>query len=123
MKHAHIRKTSIAIGVGLALDIWSKIITHNVHTTLINGITNPEGAWNMPLSASILAVIGVAVLIGIGWLYRKRTIPTRSFVLLTAGALGNLYDRIFLHSVRDRLMIPYIPTCNLADIMITIGAI
>ncbi len=46
-----------------------------------------------------------------------------AFVLIAAGAIGNLYDRFFLHSVTDYLMFLFIdfPIFNFADCLVNIG--
>lgn len=46
-----------------------------------------------------------------------------AFILLTAGAIGNLYDRLFIHSVTDYLMFLFIdfPIFNFADCLVNVG--
>ena len=46
-----------------------------------------------------------------------------AFILVTAGALGNLYDRAFIHSVTDYLMFLFMdfPIFNFADCMVDVG--
>ena len=45
------------------------------------------------------------------------------FILITAGAVGNLYDRLFIHSVTDYLMFLFVdfPIFNFADCMVDVG--
>ncbi|MBP6911187.1 signal peptidase II [Patescibacteria group bacterium] len=57
------------------------------------------------------------------FLHHAKFIKCRSFILITAGALGNMYDRVLLGGVRDRIHISIFPVFNLADIMITIGVL
>lgn len=54
--------------------------------------------------------------------FRSRWIKT-AFVLIAAGAIGNLYDRFFVHSVTDYLMFLFIdfPIFNFADCLVNIG--
>lgn len=43
--------------------------------------------------------------------------------LVTAGALGNLYDRVQYRYVIDFIQVPRFPTFNVADICITVGVV
>lgn len=134
--------------VGVALDLWSKswaesdlqergqieVIENCFHFTFTK---NPHGAFSLFKSipesirqtglivASILAVVVIGYFIlrpaaGSGWWM------TIAFSLVLAGALGNLYDRVFLGYVRDFIDWHYKreftwPTFNLADSYISVG--
>ncbi len=65
------------------------------------------------------------------WIYRSAATKTRetfALAFVLGGALGNLYDRIFLGHVVDFIQVHYqsthyFPAFNLADSAITLGAI
>lgn len=76
-------------------------------------------------------IITIAILIGVFWFYSKlpanrkyRTLRVLC-VFLTAGAIGNLIDRMVLHYVRDFFYFILIdfPIFNVADIYVTCSAI
>ena len=78
----------------------------------------------------ILATL-IIIVITILYAYKNKdkisTLQFYSLALITGGALGNLYDRIFLGKVRDFLDF-YIgnyhwPAFNIADASITIGVV
>ena len=105
--------------------------------TLIPGIlellrdTNKGGAYGI-LSGHpwVLILIGVVVLLGALWYIKKERSRSRwqynGLIFIFAGTLGNLIDRIFYGEVIDFInlpfLLPYLPTFNLADIFIDIGA-
>lgn len=73
--------------------------------------------------ALVLAIVGGALLIVVGWF---ATDPGRPWLwlgvgLLVGGAIGNLIDRIRLGSVTDWLNPPLWPAFNFADVAITVG--
>ena len=57
--------------------------------------------------------------------YKKNNIEYISFIFILAGALGNIYDRIFYSYVIDFIKLEFInfPVFNFADICINIGVI
>ena len=80
---------------------------------------------------TLIIITLIIVVITVIYAYKNcKNIPTLQFyglALITGGALGNLYDRIFIGKVRDFLDF-YIgnyhwPAFNIADSSITIGVI
>ena len=77
--------------------------------------------WN-----TVFICIAVMFIGGILFYYDKiilRDILIYSFALITAGAIGNLLDRIFLGYVTDFIAFNFFYVFNVADSAITIGAI
>jgi signal peptidase II len=68
----------------------------------------------------LFIIVTIAVIIGIFYYYKdfKRKV---GLVLLLAGAIGNLIDRVFLGYVRDFIAVRYFSTFNLADAFNVIG--
>lgn len=78
-------------------------------------------------SIPVLVVISMVVLAGIGYFYFQEKKPTLWFKLslgfLLGGALGNLFDRIFLGYVIDFINFTFWPTFNVADMSIDAGIV
>ncbi|MEK6864045.1 MAG: signal peptidase II [Nanoarchaeota archaeon] len=72
-----------------------------------------------------LIIASVLVLIFIAFLYfkEKNKIEKAAFVLIFAGTLGNLIDRVMLGYVRDFIAIGSWPNFNIADSLNVIGAL
>lgn len=111
-----------AFSTGDILHLWPGIFQ-------IRLVSNEGIVWGLfagynPLfvALSLLAVPFLA------WIYRTIEPPqglsTSGLALMTAGALGNLYDRLRYHAVRDFLEVLFIqwPVFNLADSFICVGA-
>lgn len=138
--------------VALVLDLWTKSYMQELlglwpdvnpapHTVeIIPGFLRWEGTWNPGVTfglgaghtVAILVLTGLATLGLIIWFLGSRT-PSKllhvGLALIIAGALGNLYDRVEWHKVRDWIGV-YIeagggekkwPNFNIADMGIVIG--
>lgn len=79
-----------------------------------------EYTWVLAL---ISAVFSVALLYCLVRKKFKNNWVRFAFILLTAGAIGNLYDRLFIHSVTDYLIFLFIdfPIFNFADCLVNVG--
>ena len=74
---------------------------------------------------SILILVGL-VFVGLAIYFHEYLIKEFSyfaFILILAGAISNLIDRIFLGYVVDMISVLSFPVFNIADSMITLGAI
>jgi signal peptidase II len=79
-------------------------------------------AWGLfPSRIWGLVSLAAVPLIALGFLRKKEARPAelRCGALILAGALGNGWDRLVLKSVRDFLLVPWIPNFNVADAMLT----
>lgn len=74
----------------------------------------PSRAWGwVSLAAVPLIVAGFAG-------RRTSTAAERLFgALILAGTIGNGWDRLLLRSVRDFILVPFIPNFNFADLMLS----
>lgn len=77
-----------------------------------------------------LAIVSIIMIIALFifnyFVKNKNTFYCISFGFIIGGALGNLYDRLFLQSVRDFIYLdffPTFPTFNMADTFLCIGAV
>ena len=118
------------VTAGHALVIIPRVfrITHVLNTgaafSLFEEAGNPDTVRLFLIGFSVLAVLAVAILL---WKSGRRfTATTVALGLILGGALGNLYDRIRLHSVVDFLEVHiahyHWPDFNLADSAIVTGA-
>ena len=107
--------------------------------SLIHGVLglryteNTDVAFNLlravpeRVRAPMLLVVGVlAMLALLGFLLLRQGRPGFAripLLLLTAGALGNVLDRLVRGYVVDFVQVPHWPVFNVADIYVTAGAI
>ena len=93
---------------------------------------NPYISWSIPLHGPLLWIF-ITIALGFLLYTLKKTHSPYPLLLIIAGALGNIIDRLHFNCVIDFISIsfpfaiPFIgntfPTFNLADTFITIGAI
>jgi lipoprotein signal peptidase len=107
----------------LLLDLSSKLATMHVHMGLVQSTVNVHAAWGLAIPLNILILASVVITSIIAGLVYAKHIVGRSGIFIIAWSLGNLYDRIIYHGVRDRIMIWSFPVFNIADVMITVGAL
>lgn len=93
-------------------------------------IENPGMAWGLFGGARwFFVAITVVAIIVLGYMFckiprdRKYRLLLIDLVILTAGAIGNMIDRIFLGYVRDFIAVKFIdfPIFNVADIYATVA--
>lgn len=85
-----------------------------------------EGKKFLLVSISLLASIGVAVMLVKFVDFKKNLLLTIALILIDAGSIGNLIDRAFYSKgVIDFIHLEFIdfPTFNVADSCLTVGAI
>lgn len=121
---------------------WIEAVFHYGETKVFTSFFNFTLVYNPGAAFSFLADAGgwqrwfftlvaiVASVLFITMIYRgARRNPREAFAIafILGGALGNLYDRIFLGHVVDFIVFhygdKYFPAFNLADSAITLGAI
>lgn len=121
----------------IGLDRWTKIwamtdlravgfipvfpffsLTYVENTGMAFGLGHHKNIFFMAVTFLLLPV-----LFFLQWSWRNKNFWIQAGLLLvTAGALGNLYDRIAYGYVVDFLYIHYWPVFNVADSCITVGA-
>ena len=125
------------MGAILAFDLltksWAEAALQNGPISLMPGISlvfseNVGIAFGIPLGGALQIVLSVLILIGlIAYTVLKldfNRVSVKLFlVFIVGGALGNLYDRIFLGAVRDFIGIGPWPNFNLADTAIVVGVL
>lgn len=125
--------------LGFALDRATKLIVNaqlglGEHHGLIAHVLEFRYVRNSGIAFGLLAnrgslVLGGSIVVGILlFVFLLRVHPgdyltITGGALVTAGALGNLYDRIDYRYVIDFIHISHWPTFNVADICITFGVV
>jgi signal peptidase II len=86
---------------------------------------NPGIAFGLPLPRIIILFISAVVIIAmIFYMMRTRLfVTTLGSALIVFGAASNFFDRIFYHEVIDYIDVRWFTVLNLADVIISIGAI
>ncbi len=130
------------IAVFLVADLVTKNIFANLAEsgrstfTLIDGVISFIYVENTGAAFSIfsngtmfLAILSVIFVVGFFtydyFSYTKSLWYVSSFVLIVAGAVGNMVDRLWLGYVRDFIRFDFVtfPIFNIADICLTVGLI
>lgn len=100
------------------------------NTVLNEGISfsiGEDGEWTQPIVIAITAVASIVIAVLIFKLPKRRLLLRYALVLILAGAVGNLIDRIAMQAVRDFIYMdlgfikPF--SNNVADLEITVGAV
>jgi signal peptidase II len=91
-------------------------------------VRNPGGAFGLfQSSAALLMLVTIATIVGIAVTVRRRTalpaVAGVALALLLGGAIGNLIDRVRIHSVVDFIDLRVWPVFNIADSAITVGIV
>ena len=100
------------------------------NTVLNEGISfsiGEGGEWTQPIVIAITAVASIVIAVLICKIPKRRLLLRYALVLIVAGAVGNLIDRIAMQAVRDFFYMdlgfikPF--SNNVADLEITVGAV
>lgn len=94
-------------------------------------VENTGAAWGLFQGGRIgFLIVSAVFLVLLGVFYacsrrELRTLSRVSLCLIFFGTVGNLYDRLFFHFVRDMIYVKLIrfPVFNIADSAIVIGAV
>ena len=89
-------------------------------------LCNPSGAFGIFTSSFTFFLFALLALLfmALQWWQEDRDIVKEwPWLLLIAGGLSNLWERIKVGCVVDYLTLPFIPTFNLADVMLTVGVV
>jgi len=102
-------------------------LTRAHNTGAAFSLLHDEGGWQRWLFVALAVAVSVGIVL---WLHRQRSAPVllrAGLLLILAGALGNLIDRVGWGYVIDFVLVylgtwPF-PAFNLADSAITVGAV
>ena len=124
-----IKATALLTGLIIldqALKTWviAKGVSKDLGIISINLVTNTGASFGiLKGSNTLLAFISMIalgiIMISAEKITRKQTMPV---IILTAGIIGNLIDRLFRGFVIDFIDLKFWPVFNIADSLIVIGA-
>ena len=136
---------ALSSGVLIALDLWLKhwaaanLQENQPPGEVIPGflgvtfLENPGAAFGlfagMAWARVFLSAVSIILMICLIWYYSRIPMEKRFWlirvpiILIFAGGMGNLFDRLTLGAVRDMLQFMFInfAVFNLADVYVTIG--
>lgn len=72
---------------------------------------------------SLMSLVAIIAVLYFFWVSRDSKVMVTALILILAGALGNLHDRVWYGYVRDFVDLRYWPIFNLADAYIVVGAV
>ena len=107
-----------------------KVLMEGWLTIQIRTVYNTGGVWSIARGQTDILLWGTVlaiplVFLWIFWPLRSSTWDTCAKSLVLGGALGNLYDRVRFHGVRDFIDVHFgtfvYPTFNVADIALVAG--
>ena len=105
---------------------WFNLTLHHNEGAAFSFLSD-AGGWQRWFFAALAAAVSAVIAIWIRQLQRGQLILTLGLALVLAGAVGNLIDRVRLGYVVDFISVHYgswyFPTFNLADSVISIGAV
>lgn len=105
----------------LSLDQLSKLYFFRITA---EPVLNPGIAFSIPVPLAITIAISFGILSLISYLLINKKLESNIiWILLIAGGIGNLIDRIRIGMVIDFIQIGNFPVFNLADIYITLSAL
>tara|TARA_Y100000310_G_C20598040_1_gene771530 strand:- start:101 stop:529 length:429 start_codon:yes stop_codon:yes gene_type:complete len=84
---------------------------------------NTGAAFSILQNQNLLLAIIAIVVVALIFYYYKQVKLKLPLILILAGAVGNLIDRVFFGFVRDFISISIWPIFNLADVFSTVGVL
>lgn len=108
-----------------SLDQFSKLFVTKQWPNLVE--YNTGSAFSAPVPLWFTISLSLVIIGGVSWyVFKHKNLQTPCFwivTLITAGAIGNLIDRIRLNHVIDFIDLGFFPVFNFADIYLTTAAI
>lgn len=101
-----------------AFDFWSRGVLNRT-----GGICNSGIAWGIPFPPHLTLLFSLGALSFFLWLWwRERAIPRKiAWMLVLTGGTVNFVERMLSGCVHDYITLPFFPSFNLADMMLSLG--
>lgn len=122
-------KKLIIVPILVILDQLTKFIFQNklylYHGLGIEYAENTGAAFGFLSGSNILLALISFIVIGFIFFYYRKVNSNDKFglLLLMAGTIGNLTDRLMFGFVRDFIAVPFWPNFNFADMYNTVGVL
>ena len=125
-KHWFVANLSLYQQIPVIDDLFSWTLAYNRGAAF--SFLAAESGWQRWLFALIAVVVSGVLLVWLKRLKSNERWTAIALALVLGGALGNLYDRVFLGHVVDFILVHwktqwYFPAFNVADSAITVGAL
>ncbi len=111
--------------VAVIPDYFSFVLAYNTGAAF--SFLSDAGGWQRWFFTGIAVVVSLGLVVWLARIKREQKLQLVALSLLLGGALGNLWDRVFLGHVVDFILVHYkeawfFPAFNIADIAISLGA-
>ena len=107
------------------IDQWTKYFFYNKEIwgqlPFLDPLLNDWISWWISMPMIVILSVSIICIWVFAYLFHKRYLTVLDFVLLFAGTVWNLIDRIWLWWVRDFLSFWSFPVFNIADAFLTCG--
>jgi lipoprotein signal peptidase len=109
----------------LSIDLWTKYLLYNLEwyqeSYRFEPVMNMWISFSWQVPYGVVIPLSLIAIWGFIYLYQHKSFSPTITLLLIAGTLWNLYDRIVYGGVRDFLVMPWLFIFNIADIFLTLG--
>ena len=106
----------------VALDQLTKFLALRYFGNL--ALLNPAGSFGLNIQPAVLLALNAVVVVALAFfLICTKTKAAPPLLLILAGGIGNLADRVFRGAVVDFIDLKIWPSFNLADSMLAVGAV
>lgn len=111
----------------IALDLLTKYLLYDQaigsQFALLEPAMNYGISFSVQVPYMIVIPLSIMAVVAFIYLYRYKSFPLWAMILLVAGTIGNLYDRIVYSGVRDFFVFPDWFIFNLADVFLFVGVL
>jgi signal peptidase II len=116
-------KSLLIIVVLFFIDLIIKLIIENKILNISYIKNSKIFLGSFYVNNNLIIIFSLIILVIICYLFKKYKNLRLSLIIITAGIIGNLFDRIFYSYVIDYIDLKIIPVFNLADLYATLGII
>ncbi|MFZ2299692.1 MAG: signal peptidase II [Candidatus Moraniibacteriota bacterium] len=111
----------------MAFFLWLHFAVRSwaIGADISGGVCNDDGPFGVLVPQWLLVGIGLAALVFVAAHGRKAKLFFLQWpwLLILSGGLGNVLERLSFGCIMDYIALPPFPVFNVADILLTVGAI